>query len=66
MANMNILKGQLVEKGKNVEWMAEILGVTTPTAYRKLNNLESMTIGEAAKIKTALSMSDEKAIEAFL
>lgn len=66
MANMNILKGQLVEKGKNVEWMAEILGVTTPTAYRKLNNLESMTIGEAAKIKTALSMSDDKAIEAFL
>lgn len=65
MANANVIKGQLVEKGKNVDWLAIVLGCNRTTVYRKLNRMETMTVEDAAKIKKALNMTDEKAVEAF-
>lgn len=64
--NVNKLKGLLAENEMNVETLAEMIGVERSSLYRKLNNSEKITIGEAAKMKEVLNMSDEKAYEIFL
>ena len=64
--NVNKLKGKVVEMGMNMETLAETIGINRSSLYRKLNNFEKVTIGEAQKMKDALSMSDEEAYEIFL
>ena len=64
--NLNKLKGKIVEKGMNVEILGALIGIERATLYRKLNNFEKITIGEAKKIKIALELSNEDAIEIFL
>lgn len=65
---MNIpkLKGKIVENGLNVESLAELIGVDRSSLYRKLNNAEKITIGEARKMKDALNMSNADAYDIFL
>lgn len=60
------LKGKIVEKGMNVEQLADKLGIDRATLYRKLNNAEKFTIGDASKIKEALTLSDADAYDIFL
>lgn len=64
--NVNKLKGKIVSLGMNVETLADIIDSDRSTLYRKLNNFEKITIGEAKKIKEALLMSNEEAIDIFL
>ena len=64
--NLNKLKGKIVEKGMNVEILGAMIGIERATLYRKLNNFEKITIGEAKRIKAALELSNEDAIEIFL
>jgi plasmid maintenance system antidote protein VapI len=64
--NINKLKGKIVERGMNVEALAECIGINRASLYRKLNDAEKITIGEAAKMKDALEMSDDEAYEIFL
>lgn len=63
--NINKLKAKIVEKGMNVETLAEMIGVDRSSLYRKLNNFEKITIGEANKIKSALELTDEEANNIF-
>ena len=64
--NINKLKGKIVENGMNIETLAEMIGVDRSSLYRKLNNSEKITIGEAVKMKEALSLSDSDAYDIFL
>ena len=64
--NINKLKGKIVEEGMNVETLAERIGVDRSSMYRKLNNFEKITIGEANKIKAVLNLSNEDATDIFL
>lgn len=64
--DLNKLKGKIVEKGWNVERLAEHIGVDRSSMYRKLNNFEKITIGEAKKIASALELSSEDATSIFL
>ena len=64
--NLNKLKGKIVEKGWNVEKLAEQIGVERSAMYRKLNNFDKITIGEAKKITSALNLSNEEASSIFL
>ena len=64
--NVNKLKGKIVEKGLSVELLAESIGVDRSSLYRKLNNGDKITIGEAVKIKDALDLSAEDAADIFL
>lgn len=64
--NINKLKGKIVENGLNVEKLAEAIGTERSSLYRKLNDAEKITIGEAAKMKEALSLTDAEAFEIFL
>ena len=60
------LKGKIVEKGMNVETVAELIGIDRSSLYRKLNNFEKITIGEASKMKIVLGLTDEEAAHIFL
>ena len=60
------LKGKIVEKGWNVETLAEHMGVDRSSLYRKLNNFEKITIGEAKTITELLNLSNEDASSIFL
>ena len=64
--NVNKLKGKIVEKGLSVELLAASIGVDRSSLYRKLNNGDKITIGEAVKIKDALGLSAEEATDIFL
>lgn len=64
--NINKLKGKIVERGMKVETLAELVGIDRSSMYRKLNNFEKITIGEAVKIKAALNLSNEDAADIFL
>jgi len=65
---MNIckLKGKIVEKGLNVETLANMIGVDRATMYRKFNNPDKITIGEARRIKEALKLDSQEASDIFL
>lgn len=63
---LNKLKAKIVELGLNVESLADKIGMERSTLYRKLNNFEKITIGEAVRMKDALSMTDAEATDIFL
>lgn len=59
--NIRKLKGKMVEKGFNVETLASKIGIDKSTLYRKLNEGEKLTIGDAQKIKAELELTDDEA-----
>ena len=63
---LDLLKGKIVANGMNVEQLAKNIGIDRSSLYRKLNNADKITIGEAMKMKQALSMTSEEATEIFL
>lgn len=65
---MNIakLKAKIVEKEMNVETLGALINVERSSLYRKLNNAEKITVGEAMKMKEALGLSDAEAYDIFL
>ena len=64
--NVNKLKGKIAEKGLSVEKLAQQIGVDRSSLYRKLNNAEKITIGEASRMKDVLEMTPEEAALIFL
>ena len=64
--NIGKLKGKIAEKGLNVDVLAEKIGIHRSSLYRKLDNAEKITIGEAMKMKDALDLSNAEAYEIFL
>lgn len=64
---MNILKlrGKMVENCVNVEALASVLEIDRATLYRKLNDGEKFTIGEARKINEVLELTKDEANEIF-
>ena len=64
---MNILKlkGKMVETQHSVDSLAEKIGVDRSTLYRKIECGEKFTIGEAQRIKEALSLSNDEIIAIF-
>lgn len=63
--NINKLKGKMVEKGLNVERLAEIIGTNRASLYRKLGKAEKISIGEAIRMKEALDLTADEATEIF-
>ena len=64
--NINKLKGKIVERGMNVEQLADAMGINRASMYRKLKKAEKITIGEALKIREILQLSNAEACEIFL
>jgi len=65
MVNVNKLRAKMVENGLNVETTAEKAGMNKATLYRRLNNPEEITIGEADALVSALDMSGGEAVAVF-
>ena len=64
--NINKLKGKVVERGWNIEKLADSIGTERSTLYRKLQRPDSkITIGEAAKMKDKLGLTNEEACAIF-
>lgn len=63
--NVRKLKGKMVEKGFNVETLAAKMGIDKSTLYRKLNEGEKFTIGDAQKVKDELELTDDEAKDIF-
>lgn len=64
--NISKLKGKIVERGMNVEQLADAMGINRASMYRKLKRAEKITIGEALKIREILQLSNAEACEIFL
>lgn len=63
--NLLRLKAKIIEKGMNVERLAKSIGIDRSSLYRKLNNFEKFTIGEAIQIKEILELTNEEATAIF-
>lgn len=63
--NVPKLKGKMIEKGYNVDRLAEKMNIDRSSLYRKLNNGEKFTIGEAQKIKNTLGLTKDDASAIF-
>ena len=63
--NIQMLKGKIVERGLNVDSVASKMGLSRASLYRKLRGGEKITIGEAAKIRDVLNLSEEEATAIF-
>lgn len=59
------LKAKIIERGLNVESFAKLIEMDRSSLYRKLNNSQKMTIGEATRIKEALDLTSEEASAIF-
>lgn len=64
--NVAKLKAKIVEREMNVERLADMIGMDRSGLYRRLNDAEKITIGEALKIKEALGMTNKEANDIFL
>lgn len=62
----NKLKGKIIEKGMNVEQLAEKIGIDRATFYRKLNDFERFTVGDVLRIKDALGLTTQEAYSIFI
>lgn len=60
------LRAKIIERGMGVEELADILGMSSPTLYRKLRAPLTMTLMEVIKLKDILGLSDKEAIDVFL
>lgn len=64
--NVNLLKAKLVERGLNVEQLAEMIDIDRSTLYRKLKSGgDGLTVSEANAIIRALSLSLQDAVSIF-
>ncbi len=63
--NGNKLKAKIVEKGLSVTELAGRINMDRSSLYRKLSNLQRITIGDVALIKQALGMTNEEASDIF-
>lgn len=66
MINMKKLKGKMVEKDMTIEALAEKLGMSRSTLYRKLsNNGDTLFVKEANTIVDELNLTSEEAMSIF-
>ena len=63
--NANKLQILVADKGFTYKGISKILGITKVATYRKLNNINAMTIGEAIILKNVLELSDVEAVDIF-
>ena len=60
------LRIKIIENETSIAQLAEAIGVSRSSLYRKLNSTGRITIGEAIKIKEVLNLSETEASEIFL
>ena len=64
MINTRMLRAKMLEKDITIDKMADLLGVSRPTLYRKLKN-GSFSLLEAAKIANTFDLSNDDICRIF-
>ena len=66
MVNVNKFKGKIVEKGLNIEKVAESIKMDKATLYRKLNQSgQTLTIKEVDLLANTLELSIDEVVAIF-
>lgn len=60
MADMNKLRGKMVEKSISVKGLAEALKINAATLYRRLKNPDEFTVGNIKIIAEVLHLTAEE------
>lgn len=60
LADMNKLRGKMVEKSVTVKSLAEALGINAATLYRRLKNPDEFTVGNVKFIAEVLQLTAEE------
>jgi hypothetical protein len=60
MVNILKLKAVLVEKGKDVNFLADAMGTSKATVYRKFDSPDNFTVGDVDRISEALGLAADK------
>ena len=63
--NINLLKSKIVLKGKKIPTIANDLGISRTSLYRKLKGKSEFTRSEIARLIGILDLKKENAIEIF-
>lgn len=66
MANLNVLKGKLREKGKTYADCATAIGISTTSFSEKINGRRNFTVEEANDVSAFLEMTDKEKVDIFL
>ena len=67
VANKNKLKGKMAENECTIATLAKALNVAEATVRYKINgNKYEFTLGESAKIKNLLNLTDAEYLEIFI
>lgn len=64
--NIDKLKGKMVENRINMEMLAVAIGCHPSSLYRKFERPDKITIGDAAKIRKVVPMTNDDAFDIFL
>lgn len=64
--NIEKLKSKIIENELSISETAHLMGIDKSSLYRKLKNHDTVTIGEADKLKRILNLTDWEALEIFL
>lgn len=52
--------GKLIRDGHGISWLAELLGVSISTAYRRFKNPSDLTVGELRMIARHFNLTAEE------
>ena len=66
MVNTKKLRGKIIEKGLNYEKMAELLNISSCTFGKKIRNISSFTLNEAAVMIITLDIPVSEIVDYFL
>ena len=62
----NKLHEVIIKNDFTMDVVSDLLGLTMAHAYRKINNVKLLTIGEVILLKEFLELTNNEAIEIFL
>ena len=64
--DMNRLNAKILDSGMTIDEVAELIGISGLSLYFKMKRPMAMTVGDAIKLKNALNMNNQEAIDIFL
>jgi DNA-binding phage protein len=66
VVNVNMLKGKIIQSGRNITMLANEIGIDRATLYRRLQNGgKTMLVKDAKNIASALGLTAEEVNSIF-
>lgn len=59
------LRGRMVENRYTLKKLADSIGISSASLVRKINGMTDFTVGESAKVKELLNLSNEDYLDIF-